>query len=176
MFGGIVYHWCVFWPANRCSACHSLVEINFLTLKQLFPSLTEENKERRKQSCTKTCKKRGVYQPLSVTLKRWLTLTIYLCVTYLEYINTLWILLTILWHWAHTNATETGSIFKYVFDKSQWNWNHQRGEKVFWFLTRFPWSYIDIPVEQSCAHFSLIKRLDQLRCHKFSFYLSNCNN
>ena len=41
-------HWlfiacCVFWPANGCSAHHSLVEIDFLMLKQLFPSLTEQN-------------------------------------------------------------------------------------------------------------------------------------
>ena len=28
-------------------------------LKQLFPSLAEENKEKRKQSRTKTCKKEG---------------------------------------------------------------------------------------------------------------------
>ena len=28
---------CVFWPANRCSAHRSLVEVIFLTLKQLFP-------------------------------------------------------------------------------------------------------------------------------------------
>ena len=27
-----------------CSACRSLVEIDFLMLKQLFPSLTEQNK------------------------------------------------------------------------------------------------------------------------------------
>ena len=45
----------------------------FLTLKQLFPSLTKENKEKRKQSCTKTWNKRGVYQHLGVTLKPWLT-------------------------------------------------------------------------------------------------------
>ena len=37
---------CVFRPANGCSACHSLVEIDFLTLKQLFPSLTEQNKQK----------------------------------------------------------------------------------------------------------------------------------
>ena len=36
---------CVFWPANRCSTHHSLVEIDFLMLKQLFPSLTEQNKQ-----------------------------------------------------------------------------------------------------------------------------------
>ena len=33
---------CVFRPANGCSAHRSLVEIDFLTLKQLFPSLTEQ--------------------------------------------------------------------------------------------------------------------------------------
>ena len=38
------------------------------TLKQLFPSLKEKNKEKREQSRTKTCKKRGVYQRLGVTL------------------------------------------------------------------------------------------------------------
>ena len=31
---------CVFWPANGCSACRSLVEINFLMLQQLFPSIS----------------------------------------------------------------------------------------------------------------------------------------
>ena len=42
---------CVFRPANGCSACHSLVEIDFLMLKQLFPSLTEQiNKNGRKAS------------------------------------------------------------------------------------------------------------------------------
>ena len=45
---------CVFWPANGCSAGHSLVEIN-LMLKQLFLSLTELNKEKRKESRIKTC-------------------------------------------------------------------------------------------------------------------------
>ena len=39
---------CVFPPANKCSARPSLVEINFLMLKQLFPSLTKEKKEKRK--------------------------------------------------------------------------------------------------------------------------------
>ena len=39
---------CVFQTANRCSACCSLVKINFLTLKQLFRSLTEQNEEKRK--------------------------------------------------------------------------------------------------------------------------------
>ena len=34
---------CVFPPANKCSARPSLVEINFLMLKQLFPSLIEQN-------------------------------------------------------------------------------------------------------------------------------------
>ena len=37
---------CVFRPANRCSACRSLVEIDFLMLKQLFPSLMEQNKQK----------------------------------------------------------------------------------------------------------------------------------
>ena len=32
---------CAFQPANGCSACRLLVEIDFLMLKQLFPSLTE---------------------------------------------------------------------------------------------------------------------------------------
>ena len=32
----MVYTCCVFQPANGCSACRLLVEINFLTLKQLF--------------------------------------------------------------------------------------------------------------------------------------------
>ena len=44
-------------------------------LKQLFPSLTEENKEKESKAAqkhAKTCKK-GVYQGLGVTLKRWLT-------------------------------------------------------------------------------------------------------
>ena len=40
----------------------------FLMLKQLFPSLTEQNKEKRKKSHTKKCNKRGVYQHLGVTL------------------------------------------------------------------------------------------------------------
>ena len=31
----------------------------FLTLKQLFSSLTEQNKEKRQESCRKTCNKRG---------------------------------------------------------------------------------------------------------------------
>ena len=42
-------------------------------LKQLFTSLTEQNKEKRKESRTKTCNKRGVYQRLGVTFKCWLT-------------------------------------------------------------------------------------------------------
>ena len=49
---------CVFQPANGCSACCSLVEINFLMLKQLFLSLAEQNKEKRKEIRTKTCNKR----------------------------------------------------------------------------------------------------------------------
>ena len=36
---------CVFRPANGCSAPHSLIKIDFLMLKQLFPSLTEQNKQ-----------------------------------------------------------------------------------------------------------------------------------
>ena len=36
---------CVFRPANRCSARRLLVKIDFLTLKKLFPSLTEQNKQ-----------------------------------------------------------------------------------------------------------------------------------
>ena len=43
---------CVFQPAIDCSASRSLVKINFLMQKQLFPSLMEENKEKRKQSRT----------------------------------------------------------------------------------------------------------------------------
>ena len=39
---------CVFRPANGCSARRSLVKIDFLTLKQLFPSLTEQNKQKSK--------------------------------------------------------------------------------------------------------------------------------
>ena len=35
---------CVFQPANGCSAHRLLVKIDLLTLKQLFPSLTEQNK------------------------------------------------------------------------------------------------------------------------------------
>ena len=37
---------CVVRPANGCSVCRLLVEIK---LKLLFPSLTEENKEKREQ-------------------------------------------------------------------------------------------------------------------------------
>ena len=37
---------CVFQPANGCSACCLLVEIDFLMLQQLFPSLTEQNKQK----------------------------------------------------------------------------------------------------------------------------------
>ena len=36
----------VFQPANGCSTRRSLVKIDFLTLKQLFPSLTEQNKQK----------------------------------------------------------------------------------------------------------------------------------
>ena len=36
---------CVFRPANGCPARRSLVEIDFLTIQQLFPSLTEQNKQ-----------------------------------------------------------------------------------------------------------------------------------
>ena len=46
----IIYSCCVFWPANWCSGCHSLVEINFLTLKQLFPSLTEQKKKKERKA------------------------------------------------------------------------------------------------------------------------------
>ena len=65
---------CIFQPANGCSARHSLVEINFLALKLLFPSQTEENKEKESKAAqkhVKTCNKGGVQ--LGVTLKRWLT-------------------------------------------------------------------------------------------------------
>ena len=37
---------CVFRPVNGCSACRLLVKIDFLMLKQLFPSLTEQNKQK----------------------------------------------------------------------------------------------------------------------------------
>ena len=40
----VTVHCCVFQPANGCSARHSLVKIDFLTLKQLFLSKTEQNK------------------------------------------------------------------------------------------------------------------------------------
>ena len=40
----------------------------FLRLKQLFPFLTKQNKEKRKESRTKTCNKREVYQQKGVTL------------------------------------------------------------------------------------------------------------
>ena len=63
----------VFWPANGCSTCRSLVKAKFMMLNQLFQSLTKENKEKRKQNSTKTCNKRGVYQRLGVTLKCWFT-------------------------------------------------------------------------------------------------------
>ena len=36
--------------------CTLLVEINSLMLKQLFPLQTEQNKEKRKESGTKTCR------------------------------------------------------------------------------------------------------------------------
>ena len=62
---------CVFRPANRCSACRLLIEIDFLMLKQLFPSLTKQNKQKIKgkpsKSC-RTCSKRGGKQSLGVTL------------------------------------------------------------------------------------------------------------
>ena len=41
--------YCVFRPAKGCSARRLLVEIDFLTLKQLFPSLTEQNKQKNKR-------------------------------------------------------------------------------------------------------------------------------
>ena len=41
------YICCVFRPVNGCSACGSLVKINFLTQKQLFPSLSKKNKEKK---------------------------------------------------------------------------------------------------------------------------------
>ena len=37
---------CVFQPVNGCSARCSLVQISFLTIKQLFPSPTEQNKQK----------------------------------------------------------------------------------------------------------------------------------
>ena len=43
---GVVNKCCVFRPANGCSACRSLVKIDFLMLKQLFLSLTEQNKQK----------------------------------------------------------------------------------------------------------------------------------
>ena len=55
---------CVFLPANGCSMHRSLVEINFFDVKPFFPSLREQNKEKRKESHTKTCNKRGVHQPI----------------------------------------------------------------------------------------------------------------
>ena len=67
-----IYNGCfVFRLVNGCYVCCSLVEIIFLKLKQLFPSLTEQNKEKQKENFTKTCKtcnKWGVYQHLCVTL------------------------------------------------------------------------------------------------------------
>ena len=46
---------CVFWRANGCSSHSLLVKIKFLSLKQLFQLLTEQNIEKRKESRTKTC-------------------------------------------------------------------------------------------------------------------------
>ena len=43
---GLIPICCVFQPANGYSARCSLVEIDFLMLKQLFPSLTEQNKQK----------------------------------------------------------------------------------------------------------------------------------
>ena len=42
-----------------------LVKINFFDAKQLFRSLAEQSREKRKESHTKTCNKRGVYQFLT---------------------------------------------------------------------------------------------------------------
>ena len=48
-------HGCVFWPANRCTAHRSLVEIDFLTLKQLFLSLMKQNKHFTTNKYAKSC-------------------------------------------------------------------------------------------------------------------------
>ena len=61
---------CVFRPVNGCSARRLLVKINFSKPKQLFPSLTKQNKEKRKESRTKTCNKRVVYQGKGMILSR----------------------------------------------------------------------------------------------------------
>ena len=50
---------CVFRPANGCSAHSLLVEKDFLMLKQLFPSLTEQNKQKIKGKPHKIMHKRG---------------------------------------------------------------------------------------------------------------------
>ena len=67
---GTIYHCCVFRPANRCSACGSLVEIHFLMIKQLFPSLTEQNKQKITKRRTKSCKR--LYSFIVSILHIWL--------------------------------------------------------------------------------------------------------
>ena len=64
---------CVFGQANECSACHSLVEINYFDTKTTFSVTNRTNKEKRKECHTKTCNKRRVYQQKGVTLLGWLT-------------------------------------------------------------------------------------------------------
>ena len=46
--------------------------LRFNKFSHIFPSLTEEKKEKRKESHTKTCNKEGVYQGLDVYFLRYL--------------------------------------------------------------------------------------------------------
>ena len=57
--------------------CMPFAGPNQLTLKQFFSSLTEENKKQESKVAQKHAK-RGVYQRLGVTLKRWFTPKIWL--------------------------------------------------------------------------------------------------
>ena len=65
---------CVFWPANGCSARRLLVKIDFLMLKQLFLSLTEQNKHKIKRKPQFWRKKRllkQLWQPKLQTFLKW---------------------------------------------------------------------------------------------------------
>ena len=59
---------CVFWSANGCSACFTLVKIIFLMLKQLFLSFSRTNIKNAKFN-KKNMFKKGVYLCLGVTPK-----------------------------------------------------------------------------------------------------------
>ena len=64
---------CVFWPANKCFACCSQVEIIFFSILTSFTITNRKKETRCKKAKMYTKTEKGVYQLLGVTLKCWLT-------------------------------------------------------------------------------------------------------